>query len=222
MTQTSIEVFQELFLRCVAPHDKAEIRRLILAAVKAPWRHEVTRENQVRMGAINEEDVIAVLRLPFDDIDESGLVLWEEPQGYMVSNIVPRNVGELGIHKYNTILRDFVAKVAEPAAQGGAFTVEVTPPYQALEDWMDGKAARSLRLFSGAANKSTGASHPADEGRWQQFLIDAHEAAKHASPEQLARWLIEVERWPDDIARELASSYEFALGLLARYDREQP
>jgi hypothetical protein len=38
----------------------------------------------------------------------------------------------------------------------------------------------------------------------------------------LARWLVEVEHWPEDTARELAISYEFALGLLERYDSSRP
>src|SRR5258707_282214 len=96
MTQPSIEVFQDLFLRSTT-QDKSLIRKLILEAVKEPWRHEPDREKLVRMGGIHGEDVIAVLRLPFEGIDESALVLWEEPQGYKVSNIVPRNVGELSI-----------------------------------------------------------------------------------------------------------------------------
>lgn len=217
MTRPSIEVFQDLFLRS-STQDKSSIRKLILEAIKEPWRHEPEREKLVRMGSVHGEDVIAVLRQSFEGIDESALVLWEEDQGYKLTNIVPRNVGELRIEQYNAILQDFVTKVAEPAAQGGAFAIETTAPHQGLEDWMDADAVDSLRRFSGAANKSTGASHPSDEGRWYQFLIDAHGATKRASPDQLARWLIEVERWPEDTARELAISYEFALGLLERYD----
>jgi len=221
MTQPSIEVFQDLFLRSTT-QDKSLIRKLILEAVKEPWRHEPDREKLVRMGGIHGEDVIAVLRLPFEGIDESALVLWEEPQGYKVSNIVPRNVGELSIDQYNAILQDFITKVAQPAARGGVFTIESTAPLQGPQDWMDANAADSLRRFSGAANKSTGASHPLDERRWYQFLIDAHGAAKRATPDQLARWLVEVEQWPEDTARELAISYEFALGLLERYDSSRP
>lgn len=221
MTQPSIAVFQDLFLRSLT-QDKSSIRKLILETVKEPWRHEPDREKLVRMGSIHGEDVLAVLRLPFEGIDESALVLWEEPQGYKVSNIVPRNVGELTIDQYNAILQDFITKVAQPAAQGGVFTIESTAPNQGPQDWMDANAADSLRRFSGAANKSTGASHPLDERRWYQFLIDAHGAAKRATPDQLARWLVEVEHWPEDTARELAINYEFALGLLERYDSSRP
>lgn len=217
MTQTNIDVFQDLFLRS-ATSDKSAIRKLILEAVQEPWRHEPEREKLVRMGSVSGEDVIAVLRQSFLDIDESALVLWEEDHGYKVTNIVPRNVGELGIEKYNAILRDFVVKVAEPAAAGGAFVIELTGPNQALKDWMGPEAAASLRRFSSAANKSTGASHPLDQERWYQFLIDAHRGPKRAAPDQVARWLIEVEHWPEDTARELAIDYEFALGLLEKYD----
>jgi hypothetical protein len=46
------------------------------------------------------------------------------------------------------------------------------------------------------------------------FLIRAHKDAA-----RLARWLIEVEDWPDNKAHALDIEYEFALDLLAEYDR---
>lgn len=105
------------------------------------------------------------MRDSFDDVDESGLVLWQEGKGYRVSNIVPRNVGELGIDKYNVILRGFVAKIAEPAASTSSFGVELTSPYQSLDDWLDAEPAAALRRFSRSANKSPGAAHPMDRAR---------------------------------------------------------
>ena len=174
------------------------------------------------MHASNEEDIIILVRASFDDIDESGLVLWQEHDDYRVANIVPRNVGELGIAKYNAILRDFVTRVAEPSAQSGSFDIELTSPNKTLEDWLDTEPALMLRRFSRLANKSTGAGHPKDKERWYAFLIATHYASKRLDSDQLARWLVEVEGWAEERAHELAIDYDFALGLLEQYDQSRP
>lgn len=164
MTDKSIEVFQNLHLK--GRSSASSIRASILAQVQAPWHHDQEREEDIRGHASDGEDVIVLIRDEFDDVDESGMVLWQEGEGYRVSNIVPRNVGELGITKYNAILRDFVARIAEPAASARGFGVELTSPYQSLDDWLDAEPAAALRRFSRAANKSTGAAHPMDRARW--------------------------------------------------------
>lgn len=216
MTEKNLEVFQDLHLRTRSAD--VSIREHILAQVKEPWRHDPKREQSVRTYALRQEDVIALVREPLESIDESALVLWQEHDGYRIANIVPRNVGELGIAKYNAILRDFVTRVAEPAAKVGGFIVEVTAAQQTLEDWLEEEPAAALRRFSGAANKSTGASHPRDQERWFEFLIAAHRTSARLDTDRLARWLTEVEGWSSETAHELALDYEFALGLLQKYD----
>lgn len=217
MTEKSMEVFQDLHLR--GRSSSGLIRSSILAQVREPWHHALKQEEDIRTHADNDEDVIVLVRASSDGIDESSLVLWEEHDGYKVSNIVPRNVRELGIAKYNAILRDFVTRVAESAAQAGSFEIKLTAPNQVLEDWLDGEPATALQRFSRLANKSTGAAHPRDRERWYAFLIAAHCALKRLDSDQLARWLVEVEGWSAEKAEELAIDYEFALGLLKQYDQ---
>ena len=219
MTDKNIEVFQNLHLK--SRSSASSIRTSILAQVQAPWHHDQEREEDIRGHASDGEDVIVLVRDGFDDVDESGMVLWQEGEGYRVSNIVPRNVGELGITKYNAILRDFVARIAEPAARASGFGVELTSHHQSLDDWLDAEPAAALRRFSRSANKSTGAAHPMDRARWYAFLIATHHTSKRLDTDQLVRWLIEVERWSEDTAHELAIDYEFALGLLEQYDHSR-
>ncbi len=197
------------------------MRNSILAQAQGPWRHDAEREEDLREHTGDDEDVMVLVRSSFDDIDESALVLWQEPDGYKVANIVPRNVGELGIAKYNAILRDFVTLIAEPAARSGSFEIELTSSKQTLEDWLDDEPAAALRRFSRLANKSTGAAHPMDRERWYAFLISAHRASKRLDSDQLARWLVEVDAWSVERAQELAIDYEFALGLLEQYDQSR-
>lgn len=219
MTEASLDVFQDLRLRTL--HIGASLRNAILDEVHVPWRHESEREELLRSAGSHSKDVIALVRDPFEGIDRSALVLWEDADGYHVSNIVPEKAGQLSIAQYNAILQDFVARIAEPAARNGSFRVEVTSAKQSLDDWLDSGTADALRRFSRAANKSTGASHPSDQERWFKFLISAYRTSAHMSPGDLARWLREVENWPEDTAHELAVEYEFASALLHAYDASQ-
>lgn len=216
MRDKKLEVFQDLHLRTRSA--SVSIREHVLSQVKAPWRHDAEREQNVKSVALRDEDVIALVRDPFGDIDETGLVLWQEDDGYRVANIVPRNVGELGITKYNAVLQDFIERVAAPAAQAGGFLADAGSGWQSLEDWLDPVPAEALQRFCSLANKSTGASHPRDQQRWFEFLIAAHRTAAKLDPGQLERWLIEVDGWGEETAHGLAIDYEFALGLLRQYD----
>ncbi|MFZ4823948.1 hypothetical protein CQW32_04815 [Pseudomonas putida] len=218
MTDKGIEVFQNLHLR---GSSAAFIRDCVLSQVQEPWHHDAEREEDIGRNAPGDEDVIVLVRASFGNIDESGLLLWQESDGYRVANIVPRNVGELGITKYNLILRDFVSRIAEPAAQAGGFKIDLTSSNQTLEDWLETDSAEALRRFSRQANKSTGASHPMDQKRWFTFLISAHRASKRPDSEQVARWLVEVDGWSSEQAQDLAIDYEFALGLLEQYDNSR-
>lgn len=220
MAEKSIEVFQNLHLN--SRSTPGLIRSGILAQVKAPWCHDPDREDDMRHGAIDDEDVIVLVRTASDDIDESALVLWQEADGYRVSNIVPRHVSELGITRYNAILQDFVERVARPAAQVEGFEIELSSASQSLDDWLAVESAAALRRFSHLANKSTGAAHPKDRERWYAFLIAAYRNSPRLDSDQLARWLVEVEHWSFEKAQELAIDYEFALGLLEQYDQSRP
>lgn len=217
MTEEGIEVFQDLHLR--SRSSARSTREDILAQVREPWHHAADKEEELKESAAGDEDLIVLVRSSFDDIDESALVLWQQGEDYRVSNIVPRNVGELGITRYNAILRNFVAAIAQPASQAGRFAIEQTSSRQTLDDWLDREPADALRSFSKLANKSTGTAHPMDRARWYAFLIAAHHAAKRPDSSQLVRWLDEVEGWSEDKAQELAIDYEFALGLLEQYDQ---
>lgn len=216
MTEDTLELFQDLNLRTRSAD--VSIRDAILKQVKTPWTHDPKREELASDVRRRGEDVIAFIREPFNGIGESALMLWQEDDGYRVSNIVPKKSGELGIKRYNAILQDFVERVAKPAAADAGFVIDLTPEFQRLEAWVGDEVSTKLRRFSSAANKSTGASHPMDQTRWFEFIIAAHKRSVRLDPSRLARWLSEVDGWPQDTANELAMDYEFARDLLEKYD----
>lgn len=217
MNKSKLEVFQDLHLRCRSAD--STIRETVLTHMQGSWHHDTAREQEIRKSIIRDEDIIVIYRDPVDGIDGAGLVLWSEPSGYRVANIVPQTVGELSIGEYNSILQDFVATIARPASAPGQFDVDLTVAEQSIDDWLGAAAAAALTRFSGAANKSTGASHPNDRARWFAFLFAAHRARARLDSGQLARWMIEVEGWTEETAYGLARDYEYSLDLLVEYDR---
>lgn len=131
-----------------------------------------------------------------------------------VSNIVPKDKHELSHDEYNNILEEFFNRFVSPVSKELKIKVELTENEKNLEDWISEGSIKKLRLFSVAANKSTGSAHPLDQKRWLDFLISVHHEHHNLHSSQLQRWLIEVENWPEDIAVDLAVEYEFAMNLL--------
>ncbi|MNT29654.1 hypothetical protein D3C72_1654070 [compost metagenome] len=135
---------------------------------------------------------------------------------YEVTNIVPQESGDLGRRRYNMILQEFVSQIATPALVGTGATLEVTRPTHSLEDSFGAQAAQALRRFSGAANMSTGSSHPNDRERWYAFILMVRD--QQVDDGTLRRWLTALG-WPEDAAQRLTSEFVFGHGLL-QYDRE--
>lgn len=216
----SIEVFQDLMLRVLAG-DLSSVRSALLKHVAGQWSHAPEAEKTLKKNTSLDGDVIAFQRKADATLPAAGLTLWSRVDGYEVSNIVPREMGQLGYAKYNALLQEFADLIARPAAADVGFLVEVTSSSQSLQDVASSEVAAALRRFSGAANKSTGSTHPADRKRWMHFLILAHQSGRDLSADFLTRWLVEAEGWDDESAHDLTIEYEFAQDLLRVYDDER-
>lgn len=215
--KTSVQVFQDLYLR--HPMGSKRIRSALLQAASRRWIHSDLKEESIRDTAGGHlVDVIAFERTATEG--QPGVTLWmfEDGEGYKVSNVVPINQGQLDVSGYNAALVDFASTVVSPIIKSSGIELVLTSADQTIEDWTDPATASALKRFSSLANKSTGRSHPLDEERWLDFIIAAHRGGGPLDSEQLSRWLIEVERWSDEIAHELASDYSMGMDLLNRYD----
>ena len=208
----SIEVFQDLFLRC--PYRRRdELRRALIAQAKSPWRLAEDTEERLPEGCMAFEHMAG------DGIAASILTLWPESDGYKVSNILPLATMQLSTSEYNDVLNDFRVQLVEPVVSNDPeFCVEVTKRKRPITDWISQEAADALHSFSMRANKSTGSSHPSDQDQWFRFLIAAYKANGELDAESLLAWLTEVEEWPSDVAEDLVGEYEFGIGLLNTYD----
>lgn len=212
----SMEVFRDLHLRGSLAR-RSDLRQALIAAAEDPWYYDPDRSAAIGRNA-TDADILAFGRKATDDLRAAGLTLWSRDDGYYVPNIVPIEFGELGIAQYNAILADFIERIVRPVAPKFDYRIDATEARQDLEDWTSADAARKLRIFSAAANKSSGASHPLDQRRWFDFIIAVHESRKMIGTDHLIRWLHEIERWDEESAHELAGQYETALSLLQRYD----
>lgn len=206
-----IEMFQELRLRGRAGQRDA-LRAGVVAAITEPWSQVDASEHETIIG--RDDDVIALERHG-DGLPEAGLLLWSTDDGYEVMNIVPLSERELDYRAYNDVLGDLIERILRTPAETNGFRIELGSSKQSLEDWMPPATADALRVFSLAANKATGSSHPRDRSRWNAFLIQAHRAAPDLSTDNLERWLVEVGGWGPDKAVALVIEYEFARALLA-------
>jgi len=211
----AIEVFHDLYLTCPKRSDSA-ISGVLCRHAQPPWRHAGEAEDRISSAA--DVGPYAVFeRERADGVPAARLVLYQEAGRYKVANIVPTECQELGETGYNDVLNDFLARVAEPAQSEGV-SVEVTKRWQTITDWTSKEAANALHLFSVMANKATGSSHPMDAERWREFLIADHRAQGNLSSYHLRRWLVEVEDWPFEEARDLVNERDTAAELLRHYD----
>lgn len=213
----TLEVFRDLYLR--GPREKrGDLRDALISAATGRWSVDLERSKEVAKGAITTDDVLLFRTEATDAYPEAGLTLWEHEAGYYVPNIVPLESGQLTHLQYNAILEDFIQEIATRVVRKHDFEIATSSGQQAIEDWVPEDAAIKLRRFSGAANKSTGASHPSDERRWFDFIVSVHRSGQRLDADQLARWLHEADGWDERTAHDLAGRFEGATALLKFYD----
>jgi hypothetical protein len=212
---SGVHVFQDLVLS--GPDGG---RDALVAAfqqkVAFPWRYDAEGSARAERNTLGDKGILIFERSTANDLPSARLVLWPQAGGYYVPNVTPVQVGELTISEYNAVLADFAETVAKPIARRFGFNVSMTSANQNIEDWLAPEAAFALRRFSGAANKSTGASHPMDEQRWFDFIIAVHRTEKRIDSDNLVRWLHEVEGWDERSAHNLAAEFERGIALLNR------
>jgi hypothetical protein len=211
-----MKVFRELLLTG-DPKREVELIEVMQSNLPPDWTRAVQVERELNDGARLRmycfECAAAVGR--------PAASLWIFPRsegtGLYVSNIVPREVGELGKDLYNAILEDFYSRVAFQAAGTVGWSATMSGDDKPIESWLGENAAQLLKEFSGAANKATGSSHPLDAIRWRAFLISAHRVQAKLDASRLAEWLA-GQGWDEERASELAIEYEQSRDLLSAYD----
>jgi len=80
---------------------------------------------------------------------------------------------------------------------------------------MTPEISRLLQGFSDATNKSSGGTHPADERRFFDFIIQAHREKAVLPEHEVSESLVE-DGFTHDQASRLSSKYVFGRDLLNR------
>ena len=183
MAQAGIEVFRDLTIG--SDHvPLGDIRASLLSVETREWDHNEEQEANLKDHAVGmrQEDIL-VFGYTGNTLPKSTLTLWQRGETYTVTNIVPADVGELGVKLYNDLLICFVAEVVDKASVRDQLTLSLTDDVRSLDTWTSAEAADSLRRFSALANKSTTNSHPNDRERWERFVIEAHRNGSASRPE---------------------------------------
>lgn len=143
-----------------------------------------------------------------------------DENGYLyMSSLVPKELGELSKDHHNAVLEEFLTRFVEPAAKGLEIRIITTSDEQTIDNTMSPEMAQLLKQFSAAANKTSGGTHPLDERRFFDFIVQAHQE-KSLLDETDLRELLVSDGWPNTQAQELSSKYCFGRDLLNHYSNQ--
>lgn len=210
---SSIEVMQDLHLHC-ANDQHSSLRDALHRHTAPPWRHAEEKERELANTLSDMPEYLMFERSAEQELAAAAVALCKAPNGYDVVNIIPLEAHELGVTSYNDILNDFIDRIVAPASREFQFDFTPTPRMQSITDWISDNSATALHRFSVSANKATGTGHPADRKRWFQFILTAYQGEEELDTERLGRWLVEVEKWPPEVAHQLVDEYQYSIDLL--------
>lgn len=212
-----MKVFRELTLRGDEASLLAALAEVERAAPK-DWFRDKVMEDRMQQVSRSPGPIYCFACAQNDRRPGAHVFLTGVASGVLqLSNIIPHTQHQLSHGEYNALLEEFCERLIRPIAQRMRVEVELTAGEADLERWLPVSAAEKLRTFSACANKSTGASHPNDRERWNDFVVAAHQSRSTLDASTLNRWLVEIERWSPEVASQLALEYAFGRELLA-YD----
>jgi hypothetical protein len=209
-----MEVFRDLYLH----GDREQVAAVIAEVERAltgGWTRDSAAEEGMRSLTAGSVTYCFCCTREADRPAVRVFLAEKEPGLFYVSNVVPYQQPQLSYREYNAILEEFYERFLRPHAERAGLRVELTSTQEDLGNWLSPAVAERLRKFSLCANKSTGASHPSDRERWNDFVVAAHRDRSSLNAWTLRRWLIEAEDWPPEVAGQLALEYEYGRELLA-------
>jgi hypothetical protein len=153
-----------------------------------------------------------------DELGATVVLTLKDPETLYVANVIPHSRRRLDHDQYNRVVTEFYDRFVRPAAATIGAVADLTDSQADLQHWLSPIAAEKFGYFSSCANKGTGASHPLDRERWNDFVLAAHQERSTLDASTLRRWLVEVEYWPPEVADQLAIEYQYGRELLAYAD----
>jgi hypothetical protein len=183
----------------------------LVATLPEHWHRDNEKEGNIP--SFSEQEMFCFQRTLEDGLDSSLWLTEKDENTLYVSNIVPTEKSSLSISEYNAVLTNFMSHGITGVIEKHKGSYEVTNEEYSLEDLISKETAKSLRVFSSCANKSTGSSHPNDKERWLSFVVLAFKDERTLPPEEVEEFLLE-DGWSGNSAIELTIEYEFGQQLL--------
>ena len=191
--------------------------------------------NWIKVNPQNGTDEFLSFEYTGEDVEKAELSIFignlEEKNEIMVTNIIPLKKGQLTIAEYNKVLERFYIDVIEPFKLENKYiniselTSDKFDPLTMITEI----ALKKLKLFTRAANKSTGTSHPLDRKRWYDFICQTVEDNQVFDYQTLYRFLKDEEywgntddeyAWSEEWASKLAEDYVSAIDILTYYKNQ--
>jgi hypothetical protein len=208
-----MEIYSDMVFSGPEPDMRDLLEKLDSLGAVGGWK----RDRGAELGVaplLAKDDVVRSYRgKPLSDVEEAILWLDVAPGRWSVTNIVPTGATEIAPPDYARLLASFRSAVLANCA--GA-TIKVTEPVSSVgpEHFLSPAAVERFRAFARLANKSTGAAHPRDRARWNEFVIAAHLDSCGIGAAEVSSLLIENEGWPKEKASELGLLFEYEISLL--------
>ncbi|MBU6427886.1 MAG: hypothetical protein KGR26_02640 [Cyanobacteria bacterium REEB65] len=215
-----IEVFKDAEIAGSANNIKRFIEG-IACSLSPGWTCDLEAEARAQRDA--GIAYLMFVRQADDKFPAVALAMTRSDTHLKVVNIIPQKIGEITRAQSNALQDDFLGEGIRRLAADSGVLLHSTPSHEPLTNWVSDDAAKLLEAFSGAANKSTGSSHPCDFERWAAFLCRVHRDAVASGGRKLDgvtlhRWLVRQHGWGEEQASKLTSQFEFAMEMLKAYD----
>jgi len=210
-----MEIFRDLYVSADADRMAAVVEQFE-HSLPPGWARDSEAERNIRASPFGTRPTYCFICVGHGDLPAATLVLAQKDPGtFFVSNIIPTSKHQLSYREYNSILEEFHDRALRPSSESGGLTAVLTEAQADLDHWMSPATAEKLRAFAACANQSTGAAHPSDRERWNEFVLSAYCDRSQMDASTLRRWLIEFEGWPSELADQLALEYEYGRELLS-------
>jgi hypothetical protein len=188
-------------------------RKILESLPRAESKWWVDIERSTYLARANRKEFFAVRTLGGLSYPAAELgFIAREPDTFRVVNVVPVEQGQLTRTQYNRILLDFYDVHVRPREAPG-FCPAPPRGERDISEYLDEKGIDLLAVFSDAANKSTGNTHPLDFERWAQFVSHSFRG-NQILPGHILLAALVAQQWQADEAIELVGQYETFIALL--------
>lgn len=179
------------------------------------WARDKDKESNLKDNTKSEYRIFICSKM--DALPKTSIFLTSDDNSYFyVCNIFIEEKSELSIEEYNIILEEFFEKFVRPCINDLDIRAILTEASKTIDNSMSSELADKLKRFSGAANKSSAGTHPLDQERFLDFIIQAHLESSLLDESTLDE-LLKDENWLSKDALELSIKYNFGRKILKRF-----